>query len=86
MIPHFSLKVGKTTPGRSSPLEPRPHTGVRCTDILGSRRWPRSPLKAGFLSSVQRWPVLVLLCECFGNGSDVNPDLNRNKKPVADIP
>ena len=51
--------------------------------------WPRSPdSKQDFSAqlSVGRCWCCRALCVCFGNGSDVNPDLNRNKKPVAEIP
>lgn len=52
--------------------------------------WPRSrDSKQDFSApqlSVGRCWCCRDLCVCFGNGSDVNTDLNRNKKPVAEIP
>ena len=92
MSPHFSLKVSRWRQNYprslSSPGALRPHTGVRCTDILGTRR----PVPTQSWISLLSWVLagagagVAGLCVCFGNGSDVNPDLNRNKKPVADIP
>ena len=78
-------------PRSSSPA--RADTGVCCTDILGWSWWrhpgPGARDSTQDFSSVQcrrcrgkRGAVAV----CFENGSDVSPDLNRNKKPVSDIP
>ena len=90
--PHFCLKVSrhKTTPAHSS--SPGAQTSHRCRLYRYSRH--RRPAPGPDWDSKQDFSAQLSVgrccwccrCVCFGNGSDVNPDLNRNKKPVAEIP
>ena len=93
MSPHFSLKVSRWRQNYPRSLSsPGAQTSHRWPLYRYSRHPALAPVPTQSWISLLSWVLagagagVAGLCVCFGNGSDVNPDLNRNKKPVADIP